>query len=91
MMLPVRTQPIYAAVKSVFVRLQADDSLRSDHGVMDNASWQVEPIACFQIQLFAKPGQAERDTSLHYINHFIVGMRMSRVDIMRLIRPRIRT
>lgn len=74
-------------MQSIPVCLQTDNPLRPNHRVMDNAGWQVKPVSDFHVQLFSKLRQAKGDAPLHNIDDFVVGMRMSRVPVMRAIRP----
>jgi hypothetical protein len=48
---------------------------------MDSPCGQIETVACFQSQLLPQLGQAKRDAALHYIDDFIVGMRVRGIDI----------
>lgn len=66
---------------------QTDDSLRTDCCIMDGARGQVEPVTGFQCELTPKFGQSKRDSSLHNIDDFVIGMRMCGIHIMRSIRP----
>ena len=74
-------KPTIYSVKSLFVRLQADNSLRADVCIMSKAGRQVDPIARLQGELLSKLRQAERNASLHHINDFVIGMRMHSINI----------
>ena len=62
------------SVTSTLVCLEADDSLRADTRVVNEARWQVETVTCFQGQLLAKLGQAKGDAAAHNVNHFVIRM-----------------
>ena len=49
--------PTIDSVKSIFVRLQADDTPRADKSIVNHARGQVEPVACFQGQIFPSSGK----------------------------------
>ena len=53
---------------------QADNSLRADLCIVDNACGQIETVTCIQGQLLPQFRQPKRDTSLHNIDDFVVGM-----------------
>ena len=63
------------------MRLQADDSLRPDMCIMDNAGGQIEPITGVQGELLVQLRQAKGDATLHDLNNFIIAMRVRRIDI----------
>ncbi len=50
----------------VLVSLEADDSLRADVSIVDDARGQIEPVACLQGQLLSQFGQAKGYASLHH-------------------------
>jgi hypothetical protein len=65
-------KPTIDAVKLIFVRLQADRSLRANVRIMDGAGRQIESITRFQSKLLSQLRQAECDTSLHNVDHFVI-------------------
>jgi len=70
-----------ARLRSILMRLQADNPLRADVRVVEDARRQIKPVACFQGKLLAELRQSKRNTSLHYINHLVIGMRVRRIYI----------
>ena len=69
-------------VTSILVCLETNDSLRADVCIMDNARRQIQPVACFQGKLLTELGESKRNTSLHHIDHLIIGMRVRGVDVI---------
>ena len=67
-------KPAIDSVKSIFVRLQADNSLRADAGIMNSAGRQIELVAGIQNKLLPQLRQAKCDTSLHHADNLVVGM-----------------
>ena len=74
-------KPTIDSVKSIFVCLQADNSLRTDVRIMNGASWQVESVTGFERKLLSKFRQAKCDISLYNIDNLVVGMRVRRINV----------
>ena len=70
-----------AWLRSILMRLQADNPLRADVRVMDEACRQIKPVACFQGKLLAELRQPERDAPLHHIDDLVVSMGVRRINI----------
>ena len=70
-----------AWLRSILMRLQADNPLRADVRVMDEACRQIKPVACFQGKLLAELRQPKGDAPLHDINYFVVRMGVCRIYI----------
>lgn len=67
--------------KLILMRLQADDSLRADVRIVDDACRQIEPVTGVQGQLFSQVGQAKGDAALHHIDDLGIGMGMRGINV----------
>lgn len=65
--------------------------MRADLSVMDNSGRQIQTIACLQHELFSQSGQAKRNAAVYHVNDFVIPMRVSRIDVMRAVRPGVGT
>jgi len=72
------------------VRLQTDDALWADDGVMSDARGQLQPISRIQRHLPAFVGKTKGDRVFDDVDDFVVGVAVDGVDIAGRIGPWVR-
>ena len=64
---------------------QTDDTILSNHCIVDGAFRQIQTVAGEQGQVAFEFGQAKGDRSAHYVDDLVVAMRVRGINIMRAV------
>lgn len=69
------------------MRFQTDDSLRTDHSIMDGARGEIESVSGLEGQLLSELGEAECNASLHHVDDLVIPVRVRSINVMWTIGP----
>lgn len=65
------------------MRFQANHTARADHGIMEDARRELQPVPGVQSQMLAALRQAEGKGSADHVNHLVEGVPVRGIHIAR--------